>query len=276
MYNGLFTARLFRDRVRTIFLAAALLVLVAPLLAWTQPKTFAIVSDSHVGSPDSVYAAFIRIADERKFDFIIHAGDAIHNAGTPKQWKRFLEITGPGKILHLAPGNHDIHGKASLAIYLKFFPNLYYSFSEGDTLFVILNTELPGETGMITGEQLGWLKTELSKTFRYKFVVLHEPLFPLVTGHGLDRHKEERDRLHRLFVQKGVALVVSGHDHLYLRSEKQGITYLIVAAAGGNMGYFPKDADFFRYIVATRKNSGYGFVVRDLEGGTRDEFAIER
>jgi len=261
---------------RKVTLLAILFLVFFPLLAWAELGTFAIVSDSHIGSADSVYPGFIRIVEERKIGVIFHAGDAIHNPGSKVQWRKFFEITGPDKTLHLAPGNHDIHGKRSLGVYLKLFPKPYYSFSDGDTLFVILNTELPGEEGMITGEQFAWLAAELAKPFKYKFVFLHEPLFPLVGGHGLDRHKEERDRLHELFVKKRVALVVSGHDHLYLRREKDGIIYVIVAASGGNSRYFSKENDFFRYVVAARKKAGYSFVVRDMEGGERDVFAIER
>jgi 3',5'-cyclic AMP phosphodiesterase CpdA len=247
-----------------------------PLLVLAQVTRFAIVSDSHIGSADSQYPAFIRLMEEQKINIIFHAGDAIHNPGNMKQWAKFFEVTGEGKTLYLVPGNHDVNGKQSLAAYLKYFPKTYYSFADRDTLFILLNTELPGETGRIMGEQLEWLKGELDKPFRYKFVFLHEPLFSLLSGHGLDRHPTDRDQLHRLFVQKGVALVVSGHDHLYLRREKGGITYIIAAAAGGNLNHFPKDSDFFRYIVATRKNGGYSFVVKDMGGGEKDEFTLER
>ena len=133
---------------------------------------------------------------------IFHAGDAIHNPGAePEQWKQFFEITGPDKTLYLAPGNHDIHGKHSLGVCTSSFSLNCTILFRRDTrghLFVILNTELPGEESRIAGEQFSWLSAELAKPFRYKFVFLHEPLYPLVGGHGLDRHKEERDRLHDL------------------------------------------------------------------------------
>ena len=261
---------------RGLVLLVALFLLLLPFLAWADLTRFAIVSDTHIGSPDSVYPAFIRLVEEQKIDVIFHAGDAIHNPGNQRQWTKFLDITGTGKTLHLAPGNHDLHGKQSVQVYLKYFPKLYYSFTDRDTLFVLLNTELPGEAGRVTGEQFEWLKAELNRPFKYKFVFLHEPLFSLLFGHGLDRYKEERDRLHQLFVRKGVSLVVSGHDHLYLRREKGGITYIIVAAAGGNLNHFPKDADFFRYLLVTRKNGGYSFIVKDMGGGEKDEFTIER
>jgi 3',5'-cyclic AMP phosphodiesterase CpdA len=261
---------------RGVMLLAASVIILLPLLALADLTSFAIISDSHVGAEDSVYGTFIRMLEEQKIDVIIHTGDAIHKPGKSSQWKRFLELTGQGKTLYLAPGNHDIYGKASLATYLKFFGKPYYSFVDGDTLVLLLNTELPGEESRVTGEQFTWLANELKRPFRYKFVFLHEPLFPFWTGHGLDRHEAVRDRLHRLFVEQGVALVVSGHEHLYLRKEKEGITYVIAAASGGQPQFYRKDTDFFRYIVASRTKVGYSFVVRDLEGGAKDEFTITR
>ncbi len=139
-----------------------------------------------------------------------------------------------------------------------------------------MNTELPGQRARIVGEQLAWLETELQRPFRYKFVFLHEPLFPAVYLHGLDRHKEARDRLHRLFVQTGVSLVVAGHDHLYDRRVRDGITYVIAGGGGGQLAFFVNNGNFYHYIVATRGNDGYSFTVRDIEGNTRDQFFISK
>ncbi|OPY67606.1 MAG: Calcineurin-like phosphoesterase [Syntrophorhabdaceae bacterium PtaU1.Bin034] len=253
-----------------------LLLLFVPLLAWAIGP-FAIVSDSHVGAKNSVYGTVIERLDERNVSMIIHAGDAIDRPGSSKQWAKFLEITGPGKTLHLVPGNHDIYGEQSLKVYLRFFPRLYYSFFDGDTLFVLLNTELPGQESMVTGEQFSWLVTELSRSFRYKFVFLHESPYPIVRLHGLDRHEEPRDRLHRLFVQKGVSLVVAGHDHIYGRTEREGITYVIAPQTGGWLPpSFVTNGSSFGYILADRKGSCYSFTVLDMEGKVKDRFSISR
>jgi 3',5'-cyclic AMP phosphodiesterase CpdA len=203
-------------------------------------------------------------------------GDAINTPGSTNQWKRFLELTGPGKTLHLTPGNHDIRGDKSLSVYLRLFQKPYYSFSDGDTLFILLNTELPGEEEKITGKQLAWLKTELEKSFKYKFVFLHEPLYPLLPRHGLDRYTEARDGLHNLFVTKGVSLVVSGHDHIHGRTTKDGILYITVATLGGQIPLYMKRSEVFRYITTTRNGEGYSFAVWDMEGNPRDRFIINR
>ncbi len=256
------------------FLIAVALLLI-PLSAWAQHAPFVIISDTHVGARDSLYPDVMRRIDEEKTRVIIHTGDAIETPGSLRQWARFFEITGPDKKLHLAPGNHDIYGKRSLAVYLRFFPKPYYSFSDGDTFFILLNTELPGEEGMIAKEQLTWLRAELQRPFRYKFVFLHEPLYPAVPFHGLDRHDEARDTLHRLFVQNSVSLVVSGHDHLHDRTMKDGIVYVIAPMTRGQHRFFTKNEDP-GYILATRNGNGFSFTLKDIQGNVKDVFSVTR
>jgi hypothetical protein len=150
------------NRKVTTFLIFLIFFLI-PLFSWAEHAPFAIVSDTHVGASDSLYPAFIQRMDKEQIKVIIHTGDAIQSPGDVRNWGTFFDIKGPRTILHLAPGNNDISGKASLEVYLKLFPKPYYSFSDGDTLFMLLNTELPGEESMIQGKQLAWLEAELQR-----------------------------------------------------------------------------------------------------------------
>jgi 3',5'-cyclic AMP phosphodiesterase CpdA len=238
---------------------------------------FAIISDTHVGARNSVYPAFIRMIDELNIETIIHTGDVINKPGSLLQWKRFFEATGSEKILHVAPGNHDIRFKVSREVYRRFFPSHYYSFSKGDTLFVMLNTVLPRQRSRITGRQLEWLRTELARSFRFKFVFLHEPLFPALPFHGLNVFRKARNKLHRLFVENRVNLVVAGHNHIYRRSERDAVTYVVTGNTGGKLfpfGLVSKHGNSFRYIVATRIDGHYLLEVRDMEGNVTDRFSV--
>lgn len=261
---------------RVIFIFILILIVLLPFFAQAELSTFAIISDTHVGAHDSVYEEFIGIIEKQNIKMILHAGDAIHNPGKRSDWKKFFDITGNDKKIYIAPGNHDINDIWSLKVFLKYFPDLYYSFYDNDTLFIFLNTELPEEKGKISGEQLEWLKKELSRDFKFKFVFLHRPLFPIFAGRGLDRFKNERDELHSLFKKHSVSMVVSGHDHLYNRSVKDGVTYIICAGAGGQYRFpaFNDTRYYFRYISARRIKNGFAFMVKDLIGEKGDEFQI--
>jgi acid phosphatase type 7 len=266
--------RTYRKNRITLFLFAVALF-ICPLLGRAS-EPFALIGDSHIGRGSPVYAQFIKAVEMQKIKKIIHLGDAIDAPGSAAQWKLFFDTTGPDKILHLAPGNHDINGRRSFEVYQKFFPASYYSFADNDTLFLILNTELPGEESRIAGEQLAWVEGELTRTFRYKLVFMHEPLFGILPLHSLDRHPELRDRLHRLFVEGGVCLVFSAHDHAYKRSEKDGITYVISGGGGGYLMTFLGNNAFYHYTVSARTQQGYSFTVTDMEGKVRDRFTVKR
>ncbi|HEX2967218.1 MAG TPA: hypothetical protein VHO84_15640, partial [Syntrophorhabdaceae bacterium] len=133
---------------------------------------------------------------------------------------------------------------------------------------------LPGEESSISGKQLLWLEGELKRTFRYKFVFLHEPLFPVIHK-GLAVHEESRDILHKLFVEHSVALVVSGHDHIYRRHIKDGITYIIMPPGRGSAKQLITEMEP-GYLVAYRKNGSFSFALKDSQGKTRDEFIVTR
>jgi 3',5'-cyclic AMP phosphodiesterase CpdA len=262
----------------TVFVLIASFLCLFPTLCRAGQQPFAIIGDTRVGSNGSVYEAFIQTVEKEGINVIVHTGDVIDSPGKPDLWSRFLEITGYGKTLYLAPGNHDIKDRRSLDVYLGFFRDPYSSFSEGDTLFILLNTELPGQRGRITGQQYEWLQTELRRSFRYKFVFLHQPVFPTMLGmpHPLDQGKRNRRELHELFVKEGVSVVVAGHEHLYRRHEKDGIEYIISGGGGAPILFPGRRGGFFHYIIAKRTDEGYSFAAKDIGGSVRDEFTVTR
>lgn len=127
----------------------------------------------------------------------------------------------------------------------------------------------------MTGDQLAWLGGELEKAFRYKFVFLHQPLYPIVRLHALDRHEDLRDTLHKLLVRSKVSLVVAGHDHAYRRIVKDGVTYVIAPRSRLTSYLFFEDGQP-GYIVAKRKGKSYSFAVKDSQGRIQDTFLIRR
>ncbi len=267
---------------RFVALLLSLLLLLAATvsLAAGEPSQFAVIGDTKIGTTESVFMKFLKKTEAEGINLIFLTGDVIDRPGTVSEWQRFFELTGTARTIHIAPGNHDINNYKSLKAYKEYTGRQpYYSFSAGDTQFVILCTELPDAMGKITGKQLAWLKGEFEKPFPFRIVFLHRPLFPtpVGTGYGLDRHPQERDALHSLFVKAGVRLVFTGHEHLYNRSEKDGVTYAITGGGGSRLIAFRgEDGGFYHYIVAKRRNEGYVVTVYDLDGNRRDEFFINR
>lgn len=265
--------------LKTLLLAALIFCIsLTGLQAETPP--FAVIGDTRIGLTEDVYLDFLSATDRKGITLIFHTGDVINRPGSEKEWERFLQLTGTRRSIHIAPGNHDFNNFGSLRTYGKVISKPpYYSFSIEDTQFIILCTELPNETSRVTGKQLAWLAEELQKPFAFRMVFLHRPLFstPLARGYDLDRHPYERDQLHELFRRSGVSAVFAGHEHLYDRSEKDGVLYIITGGGGAPLITFTEEkGGFFHYIVAKRSDEGYLLTSYDLKGTVRDEFSIKK
>jgi acid phosphatase type 7 len=263
-------------KLRTlIFILAIWVVWGCPSHAADQFRDFAIISDTHVGLSATIYPDFIKAIEAKGISTIIHLGDAV-NSGSEAQWKTFRETTGKGKTLYLVMGNHDVDNGRNEERTKEFFPKLYYSIAEQDSLFVFLNTEIPGQRGSITGAQFDWLANELQRPFKYKFVFLHRPPYPVVPGHGLDSNRAARDKLHELFVRHKVSAVFAGHDHVYNRTTRDGIIYIIASGGGGPLYFSAESGGYFHYVLCERAENIYSFIVFDSKGEPKDHFIITK
>jgi 3',5'-cyclic AMP phosphodiesterase CpdA len=211
-----------------------------------------------------------------KPDFVVGLGDLIYatddEASVQRQWQGFFYAMGPlqakGTVSFVpVPGNHDIVGsKRNQEIFQEHLKHLYYSFDHQGCHFVSLDSEVVGQAGRITGEQLAWLKRDLAanKSAVLTFVFVHRPLFP-VNGHvgsSLDEDKTNRDTLHQLFVDMGVDCVFAGHEHLFNHSTHDGLTYIISGGAGAPL-YAPADrGGFYHYLLVTVHGTAYSIEVR--------------
>lgn len=138
---------------------------------------------------------------------------------------------------------------------------LWYSYNWGDATFIILDpfvattrktrNDEDGWNWTLGKEQFDWFEKTLKESkSKFKFVFIHH----LVGGFGgaearggveaADRfewggHDEFPTRrtgwaepIHALMVKHGVTAMFHGHDHLYVRQEKDGVVYLEVPQPG--------------------------------------------
>lgn len=249
--------------------------------------SFVVFGDNRAGDPscDAVYRKVVAAAMERKPDFVVNTGDLVNTPGKIEDWAKFWEMSKPITVPYfLTVGNHDIHPmvKGSEHLYKDQVDlpgnELYYSFRAGNSLFIVLDTNLDDAEKKITGEQLKWLEDVLSKgTQKHAFVFVHHPLFPdkhrgKHHGNSLDRYPKERDTLQALFVKNKVTMVFTGHEHLYLRKTVDTIPHVI--AGGGGAPLYGKDDEggFHHFVVVTVDGDRVGAEVIDLNGKIRDSF----
>jgi 3',5'-cyclic AMP phosphodiesterase CpdA len=121
-------------------------------------------------------------------------------------------------------------------------------------------------------KQLQWLEKALrSSTDDWKIAYFHHPLYSSAARHGSET--DLRAVLEPLFVQYGVNVVLSGHDHTYERIKPQkGISYFVQGASGllrvGNLR--PSD------LTAAGYDQDRSFLILEIDGDTLWFQAITR
>ena len=179
---------------------------------------------------------------------VMAVGDLVYMTGSPEQfrdcydptWGRHKSRTNP------VPGNHD-YGTPDAAGYFGYWGSRagpaglgYYSYRLGNWLILALNSNIPADVG---SPQHEWLRGVLaSNTSTCVAAYMHHPLF----SSGPNGDNPHVRALWQLMYDRGVELVVSGHEHVYERYAPQdpggrsdptrGIR-LFIAGTGGHSLY---------------------------------------
>ena len=182
---------------------------------------------------------------------VINSGDLVAAGSRYEQWKTqyFDPLRGLAEHVALFPclGNHDQN-----AIHYYNYHSLpddqgevYYSFDYGNAHFIALNSnalDAPFERG---APQTEWLIADLEahRDATWTFVYFHHPLFRAHATRGVT---PQRWVWQPIFDQYGVDLVITGHDHHYMRSytighyrgePRRGVYHLI--SGGGGAPTYP-------------------------------------
>jgi 3',5'-cyclic AMP phosphodiesterase CpdA len=174
------------------------------------------------------------------FEFVITLGDNIYGGSNPADFERkfavpYKPLLDAGVKFYASLGNHD---NTNERFYQPFNMNgeSYYTYKKGNVRFFVLNSNY------MDPKQLAWLETQLRDAGNggWKICYFHHPLYSSGRFHGpsLDLRKS----LEPLFIQYGVDVVFSGHDHVYERIHPQhGIYYFMEGASGelrpGNLAH---------------------------------------
>jgi len=269
-----------RPRVSARAIRCVLLILPAALAlpaAAQDGVNFAVFGDNRGGKDGlqpEVFPRLVRQMAALNPEFVIGTGDYIYGAGSQDtlryQWNEFFRAMAPlqdRKPTYFvpAPGNHEIAGGAGNALFVQYFRRLYFSFDRGGSHFIILNTEVPGQESRIADQQRIWLKKDLAAAANaaHIFIALHRPFYPVGAhrGDSLDMYPTERDGLHRIFAQHRVTCVFAGHEHLYNRQTRDGVTYIITGGGGAPLYAEPEDGGFYHFLSVKADRLGYNIDV---------------
>ncbi len=188
-----------------------------------------------VGTGDAAEWATAELMDSAEesahFDALLLLGDNAYPHGDPDRlddtvFDPFAGVLDGDTALLGVLGNHDVEmGSAGGQMARLNMPWRWYSRTIGDVLIVVL-----GSTRPESAEQIAFLdRTLASSTATWKIVAFHNP--PYSAGsHGSDL--ATREAFEGMFIEHGVDLVLSGHDHDYQRSVPiNGVTYVVSGGA---------------------------------------------
>lgn len=244
--------------------------------------TFAVIGDTRNGGND--YRRIAELLMEHKPDFVVNTGDVVFYSDR-MLWADFWELSRPITVPYfLTVGNHDVDDEESEKLFKEQVDlpgnELYYSFTADDSLFVFLDSNIPGQDRRIMGEQYDWLERVLSASgHKHKFVFVHHPFYPDKEcgrhyGGCLDKYQRERDRVEALLEKSKVTIAFAGHEHIYFR-EKVGSIMHVITGGGGAPLYSEKEkGGFYHFILVTVSGNKVKGEVIDIKGEVRDTFEL--
>jgi hypothetical protein len=237
--------------------------------------TFAVIGDNGTGDAKQyetgrqLFAAYQRQA----FPIVIMVGDNIYGSERPQDFvKKFEEpyraLLDAGVKFYASLGNHDSREQRYYKPY-NMEGKLYYSLKapEQDVRFFALDSTY------LDKPQVEWLEKELSGSKeRWKIPFFHHPPYSSGGRHGSDLRL--RAQVEPLFLQHGVNVVFTGHDHFYERTRpQQGITYF-VTGSGGKLA--PGDLRSNSPMMARGFDTDQAFMVVNIDGDRLTFQAISR
>jgi PKD repeat protein len=235
--------------------------------AGVAPFRFDVYGDSRTFADDHAQVVAGIVASAPRF--VLHTGDLATDATVESMLQtEFFDPAEPA--MQIAPyypclGNHEHNSP----LYYQYFAALpqggggakieWYSFDYGTAHFIILDSNAPFVPG---SAQYLWLVNDLqSTTAEWRFVMHHHPVY----SSGPDGpHPDLQTYLAPLYEQYHVDIVFTGHDHLYERSFRNGVTYIV--SGGGGADLYPPNVHPNPYQVFAL--STYQYCSVDIDGLT--------
>lgn len=183
--------------------------------------------------------------------FVLHSGDQVSDGRVYDQWRDQFFAPGAELFGQLAvlpcPGNHERRS----AMFLDYFalpqPEWYWSLDVGPMHLVALDfyQDMPSDDGSWRDTEQGqWLLRSLASDLPWKMLMVHTPIYSL-GPHGELRQDGLPDEIGMRFArvtllpmlrELGYGAVFAGHDHIYERSDLDGILH-VTSGGGGAPTY---------------------------------------
>lgn len=281
---------LSRRPIHAIFLFLALSV----VSCQTQPKLpathlrfndnksklqFAIISDLWGGYRSGVLEDAVDKLELMQPQFVMSVGDLIDgkiydSVLLDEQWNEFnVQVNSLSMPFFYVPGNHDISNPWMETEWKKRLGRPYYYFIHNNALFLCINTQDGGSSG-ISAEQIAYFKKAIEDNpgVRWTFVFMHRPVW-----HSEDGNQEGYEEIEAALTGKDYTLF-SGHTHTYLKLIKHGHSHYTLSTTGGANDLSGEEFGKFDHITWVTLNNGEPpqIVNIKLDGMVREDIVTEK
>lgn len=192
-------------------------------------------SQSDTDGEDAIHQIVVNNILSSGANPIFHAGDLLED-GTVASKDRFNAVAATmlsTKSFYAAQGNNERNSSVYFDNFTFPGNEHYYSVNSGNLHMVILDNYA---TSVASGSaQYNWLLSDLqseASQSRITGVIFHYPIY----GVGGDT-KGMLSAMVPLFISYGVDFVISGHEHVYQKTEVNGVDYF-VASGQTSLGHF--------------------------------------
>ncbi|KAF9541751.1 hypothetical protein EC957_002709 [Mortierella hygrophila] len=213
-----------------------------PLLKDREIARFGAISDNQC-EVKQFFKVLKAMTEHHKVDYLIHAGDAVQEYDNLDNWQTdFASPLSYFRIGQTTPliythGNHDYDVEGEYPYTGK---RTWHAYTVAGVRFIVLDSNLDRR------EQDTWLEEELKseecKKAWFRVVLVHISPYTQYWEKTAWEGKGEkhwgsfiRDRYVPLFQQHNVDLVISGHQHNYMRGQDDQMVYTIIGGAGGQL-----------------------------------------
>lgn len=195
------------------------------------------------------------VTNNPNMEFILYTGDMVNSGGEQDDWDKYfddIDLAIQNNVtFYYAVGNHETYTYSledgsygpqewNFSTYMENVEmpgnERYYSFDHNQVHFIVINTEEFWTSGSLelTTEQETWIINDLSSNqdANLTIAMFHRPFYSIRSESRADDALAIRTILEPIFIEYGVDIVFSGHDHYYLRTTRQGITHFTTGGAG--------------------------------------------
>lgn len=200
--------------------------------------SFIAIADVQASNYENFYKASLVMDAAMEYtpdaEFVINLGDFVNDC-TNEEWNYYGEtFENANTNLTLVPvaGNHEgnITNKLNVAWFNNMFNLLpgegdlngvngtYYSFDYGDVHFTVLNSN---DMYPMTEAQRNWIYNDITSSDAYwKVLLLHRAVYSAGKNINKPDTLAMREMVIDIVDETGVDMVLSGHDHMYFRTQQ--------------------------------------------------------